>query len=112
MPSIHFVYRGNEFFRCKNIFPTYRRRREAKRMLKVKLELAKQRKESLRREMLKAKNIEAIEHFREHWMFREQVFLKNIELLELYEETHQKNIEVIFNSTGIFSNFPNGNLTM
>lgn len=69
---------------------------ELGRMFKVKLELAKQRKESLRREMVMAKNIEAVDHFQKHWKFREQVLFKNIELFELYERTRLENIEVNF----------------
>lgn len=70
---------------------------ELGRMFKVKLELAKQRKESSRKEMVLAKNIGAVDHFQKHWMFREQILFKNIELFELYERTRQENIEVNFN---------------
>lgn len=68
-------------------------------MLQKKLEMAQHRKESLRRELKSSKNIEAIESFQKHWVFREQSLLKNIELYELYEKTRQENIMVGFNST-------------
>lgn len=68
-------------------------------MFKKKLELAKQRRDSLRRKIELTKNIKAMEYFQKHWKFREQDLLKNIELYELYEKTRQENILVRLSSS-------------
>lgn len=72
-----------------------RRKKEANAKLKEKLELAKLRKHSLQREQVLARNDAAIDHFKKHWMFREEVLQKTMELFKEYEEIKQENIEVI-----------------
>lgn len=76
-------------------FNSIRRKKEANAKLEKKLELAKLRKHSLQMENVLARNDAAIDNFKKHWMFREEVLEKTMELFHEYEEIKRENIEVI-----------------
>lgn len=60
-----------------------------------KLEIAKQRKQSIQMQKRLAKEQAEIEHFKKHTAYRQDVFRNNIELYELYQEEQRQNIKVI-----------------
>lgn len=62
----------------------------------LKLELAKQRKESLQKQTKLTKNEDAIDRFKKHWAAREEAMSRNVEMFKLMEEIKRENIMVKF----------------
>lgn len=66
------------------------------RILENKLELAKERKASMRNERVMKKSKDEIEYFKNHYVVREETRLRNIKIFEMNEQIKRDNIKVIF----------------
>lgn len=76
-------------------FIYFRRKERVNRMIQMKMDLAKQRKESLQNEKQLEKMENIVDNFKKHWAFREKTLMKNIELLKLSEKMRAKSMKVI-----------------
>lgn len=88
----------NMIFHC-------RKRVDLMKLLEYKLELAKQRKQTIQSEKRLAKKQTEIEYFKKHTAFRQEVFQKNIKLFELYQKEQHENIKVILCSSNKMVSF-------
>lgn len=66
------------------------------RILENKLELAKERKASMRNERVMKKSKVEIDYFKNHYVVREETRLRNIKIFEMNEQIKRDNIKVIF----------------
>lgn len=72
----------------------FSKQREAKELIEIRLEDAKQRKKQLQDESIMNKKLNGIVNFKKHWLLREEAQAKNVEVLELYEQEKRENMEV------------------
>lgn len=68
---------------------------EIKKIIRAKLERAKQRKRYMQCERNVQKMKAEVDYFKKHSLFRQETLLKNIKLVELHEKQQQENLEVI-----------------
>lgn len=68
----------------------------AKKVMQLKLELAKQRKEFLQKQKRMKKTEDVVDHFKNHWVFREETLSKNVEIFKQMKKTKEENIKVKF----------------
>lgn len=61
----------------------------------MKIELAKERKESLQKEKIVKKNEKVVDYFKKHWAIREEAHLRDVKLHQLSEKLKEESRQVI-----------------
>lgn len=72
----------------------HRKKIEMDKQLGIKLEKASQLKKNLQDEKILNKFTAGIDFFKKHWLFRDEIQAKNVQIYRMHEEEKRRNMEV------------------